>query len=1584
MTIDFTIIIYGGSITIQSSVTNQGTINNYSSDGGINLTASGSIMNQGIFRNWAGLSIPDGATYTESEGGDFQPNGNSNITNEGIMDIFGTFPLNGTLTNNGTLLINGDVQNQGTIQNNGTLQLNGGELQNTHGGSSLTNALNADFIVKPGALFTNFGTTTNEGTITNNGDINNVKHIINNGLFNNNNGGVLTSSFSVVNNGTFNNNNLGTVNNNFTDFDNYGVFNNSFQFNNTGNLNHLDGTFSNNILAVIDNKLGSEIRIYATLINIGTIDSEGDIIIKDMGSLTNENLLFAQTNGTIQNFGEFINNNTIQNFDIVINHPGGNFQNPGTITIQNGNVTNNGDFYNIGRLTNNLELVNNQNLYNPGTIENGVRIFNNGFFDNTGYLLNIGDFDNNVTGNFHNNGAIDNSNGGIITNYGEFNNDNEIFNLGCSSFINGPSGIINNTSWITNKSIFWNYGVINGNQVMNMFGGIVTTDGTSTETCESITANLDGDGVTLILGTSIAVSQFDTCSTLIFSVNDTDQISFTCVDKGSNIVTLSIEDRKGNVVTCSSTVTIIDDQAPIIENCPSEVVVVTAETSAASEWALPTATDNCDIPTLVSTHNPGDIFPLGQTIVTYTASDTENNIVICDFPVTVIKDGDCTDIKTIRRVASTNDNCGQWCNGSYTYTTGPGECYDAADNLLFIEYRDGTALLTGDLVSGNQKASVYVEFTGYSATAPVNSPKYGLCVNSGATDWQYYQEFNGWVTYSDCSVLDISRFGPAFQFGTGANLQEPNQLGGAAWFEYGGVHEGDFNFRLSAPIECQRSIYVEAECAEIGSRWIVQDDANASNGQYLLPPGGTSYDIPPTNPDDIVKFKVGVTQAGKYRIYARSLAANGASDSYWVRVNNENWVKWNKVNAPNQGNSYEWDQVGLYTHCAQDLPMTFDMVAGSNSIEISWREPNIRLDKLYVTLVGKKPSGMGDAVDCDGSVDPPTDPEPCNIDVLFVVGHTNLNSGDAAIKARLIANGYNVTVVDDWDSQTSDATGKGVVIISSTVNSGEVNTKFRDVNVPVITWEGWLMDDMKMTGSASGTDYGTHVDHDLDISDASHPIAAGLSGEIDIYTANDELNFGKPSANAAMIAHVDDHPAWPVLFAYESGASMKGLIAPARRVGFFLRDNGASRFTDEGWKLFDATVVWAIGECGGEVDPPVVCNQNVLFVAGSSTPHAGDLAVKARLISLGYNVTLVNDDYCSTSDSEGMGLVYISSSVNSTKVGRKFRDIQIPVVTSEAWLYDDMKMTGTGSGTNYGDFSYTSRMAIGDSNHPIVQGVTGEIQVLDSPKKVSWGNPSNAASRIGYVPTEPGCAMLFTYEKGANMVGMTAPERRVGIFLRNSNTMNALSKTGWLLFDATIQWATGCDGSKNNIEIEFNEVLELEAFRNEREVQIIWKNNTAFKNDIFVLERSTDGLFYHAIGEYYAFIEENKTMRAFQDLDAQPEIGKNYYRIKIEHLDRTLSYSNVQVIEFQELGDFTLFPNPASQYTKVNLENMDGQSVSIQLFDLTGHLIQKVDIEEVTDLDYRLDLSEVRDGHYMVAVFANGRKPVTKKLFVGK
>jgi hypothetical protein len=92
---------------------------------------------------------------------------------------------------------------------------------------------------------------------------------------------------------------------------------------------------------------------------------------------------------------------------------------------------------------------------------------------------------------------------------------------------------------------------------------------------------------------------------------------------------------------------------------------------------------------------------------------------------------------------------------------------------------------------------------------------------------------------------------------------------------------------------------------------------------------------------------------------------------------------------------------------------------------------------------------------------------------LFVTSSTTLTAADAKIKKRLETLGYAVTVKAASTSATADATGKDVVVISSSVVSGDVNTKFKNVAVPVVTWENAIYDDMGMTGTVSGTDFGT-------------------------------------------------------------------------------------------------------------------------------------------------------------------------------------------------------------------------------------------------------------------------------------------------------------------------------------------------------------------------------------------------------------------------------------------------------------------------------------------------------------------------------
>jgi len=73
--------------------------------------------------------------------------------------------------------------------------------------------------------------------------------------------------------------------------------------------------------------------------------------------------------------------------------------------------------------------------------------------------------------------------------------------------------------------------------------------------------------------------------------------------------------------------------------CLSDIAVHTGAgsttCSSTASWTPPTATDTCGSMTLTADHNPGDAFPVGQTTVTYTATDAAGAQTICSFKVTV-------------------------------------------------------------------------------------------------------------------------------------------------------------------------------------------------------------------------------------------------------------------------------------------------------------------------------------------------------------------------------------------------------------------------------------------------------------------------------------------------------------------------------------------------------------------------------------------------------------------------------------------------------------------------------------------------------------------------------------------------------------------------------------------------------------------------------------------------------------------------------------------------------------------------------------------------------------------------------------
>lgn len=214
---------------------------------------------------------------------------------------------------------------------------------------------------------------------------------------------------------------------------------------------------------------------------------------------------------------------------------------------------------------------------------------------------------------------------------------------------------------------------------------------------------------------------------------------------------------------------------------------------------------------------------------------------------------------------------------------------------------------------------------------------------------------------------------------------------------------------------------------------------------------------------------------------------------------------------------------------------------------------------------------------------------------LFVVGTTSLNAGDAAVKKRLESLGYAVTVKAATAAVSTDAKGKDLVVISSTVTSTDVNTKFTSSTTPVITWEEKIQDDLGMTGAVSGTDFGTTATQtDASVytsacdfatmytsakgfADGCQDLAGGLYGSFSILRSSGTVAWGKPGSAAIKIAYQSGNTGKTMVYAYDKGAAMPGLAAPARRVFLFLTDNTAASWTLKGQTLFDQAVYWATG-----------------------------------------------------------------------------------------------------------------------------------------------------------------------------------------------------------------------------------------------------------------------------------------------------------------------------------------------------------------------------------------------------------------------
>lgn len=146
--------------------------------------------------------------------------------------------------------------------------------------------------------------------------------------------------------------------------------------------------------------------------------------------------------------------------------------------------------------------------------------------------------------------------------------------------------------------------------------------------------------------------------------------------KGTTTVTWTINDGHGNTATCSRQVIVTDDDAPVFTQCPLPTITRTPSagaTTANVTVGLPTGTDNCGTWTVSGVRSDGQPlgtpYPIGTTVITWTANDGNGNTTVCTQNI-VVKDTQKPVFVNCPGNISTCDGVATWTTPTATDNSG--------------------------------------------------------------------------------------------------------------------------------------------------------------------------------------------------------------------------------------------------------------------------------------------------------------------------------------------------------------------------------------------------------------------------------------------------------------------------------------------------------------------------------------------------------------------------------------------------------------------------------------------------------------------------------------------------------------------------------------------------------------------------------------------------------------------------------------------------------------------------------------------------------------------------------------------------
>ncbi|MCA9139938.1 MAG: hypothetical protein KDB00_24365 [Planctomycetales bacterium] len=141
-------------------------------------------------------------------------------------------------------------------------------------------------------------------------------------------------------------------------------------------------------------------------------------------------------------------------------------------------------------------------------------------------------------------------------------------------------------------------------------------------------------------------------------------------------------------------------------------------------------------------------------------------------------------------------------------------------------------------------------------------------------------------------------------------------------------------------------VHIEAEdCTDKDSPWWGYSKNDGTDDKYMKTYNGSGsyYNAPPSGRG--MRYSFNLDHSGQFKISGLVKAPSDSDNSFWVKVDDGNWVQWH---TDVTGSQWEMQDV---THGWDKDQVKFNLGAGNHTIQIKVREDGTMIDKIEVTPI---------------------------------------------------------------------------------------------------------------------------------------------------------------------------------------------------------------------------------------------------------------------------------------------------------------------------------------------------------------------------------------------------------------------------------------------------------------------------------------------------------------------------------------------------------------------------------------------------------------------------------------------------------